>query len=57
VTDERRAAIEHRIVVYQVLYAVGALLCFVSTYVSIAVIGLVLLNSVLAPRHRLLARL
>jgi uncharacterized membrane protein len=57
VTDERRAAIEHRIVVYQALYAAGALLCFVSTYLSIAVIGLVLLNSVLAPRTRLLARL
>jgi len=41
----------------QGLYALGAALCFVNTYVSIAVILLVQLNYVLAPRFRPLYRL
>ena len=45
-----------RILVYQALYAVGALLCVVSPYFSIAFILLVQLNSVLAPRVGPLAR-
>lgn len=57
ITVEMRAAVERRIVVAQALYALGALLCLVSTYVSIAVIVLVQLNYVIAPRIRPLYRL
>lgn len=52
VTADVRAAAERRIVVAQLLYAVGALLCLINTYVSIAVIVLVQLNYVIAPRIR-----
>lgn len=45
-----------RILVYQALYAIGALLCVVSPYLSIAAILFVQLNSVLAPRIGPLAR-
>lgn len=45
-----------RILVYQALYAVGALLCVVSPYLSIGAILFVQLNSVLAPRVGPLAR-
>ena len=44
-------AIKRRIVVAQSLYALGALLCFFSSYLSIAVIVLVQLNYVIAPRQ------
>jgi uncharacterized membrane protein len=44
------AAIKHRIVVAQALYACGALLCVVSTYASIGFIVLVQLNYAIAPR-------
>ncbi len=57
VTVETRAANERRIIVGQALYAFGALLCIVSTYVSITVIILVQLNYAIAPRIRLLYRL
>jgi len=43
-------AIQRRIVIAQALYAVGALLCVVSTYWSIAFIVLVQLNYAIAPR-------
>jgi len=43
-------AIKRRIVIAQALYAFGALLCFVSTYVSIGFIVLVQLNYAIAPR-------
>jgi uncharacterized membrane protein len=46
------AAICRRIVIAQALYAVGALLCIISTYWSIAVILLVQLNYAVAPRFR-----
>jgi hypothetical protein len=50
-------ATERRILVAQSLYALGALLCVINTYVSIAFIVLVQLNYVFAPRiwrlHRL----
>jgi uncharacterized membrane protein len=51
------SAIERRIVIAQALYAFGALLCVVNTYVSIAVIVLVQLNYAIAPRFRFLYRL
>lgn len=57
VTPEMRATIERRILIAQALYAVGAALCLINTYVSIVAIVLVQLNYVIAPRIRLLYRL
>ena len=51
-TADVRAAHESRIIGYQVLYAIGAALCLINTYVSIAFIVLLQLNSVVAPRMR-----
>jgi uncharacterized membrane protein len=48
--QEVTAAICRRIVVAQSLYAFGAALCTVSTYLSIAFIALVQINYVVAPR-------
>ena len=45
-------AIRRRILIAQSLYGVGALLCLVSTYVSIAWIVVVQLNYAVAPRLR-----
>lgn len=50
VTAERRSATERRIVFYQALYAVAMLLCVVNTYISIALLILLQLNSAIAPR-------
>jgi uncharacterized membrane protein len=47
-----RNAVQRRIVVAQSLYALGAVLCFVSTYLSIALIVAVQLNYAIAPRLR-----
>jgi uncharacterized membrane protein len=55
-TADVLAAAERRIVIYQMLYTFGALLCIVNTYLSIAFIVLLELNSVIAPRIRLLNR-
>lgn len=44
------SAIKRRILVAQALYAFGAMLCFISTYWSIAFIVIVQLNYVIAPR-------
>jgi len=41
---------KRRVITYQALYAFGALLCVFNTYVSIAFIVLLELNSVIAPR-------
>ncbi len=57
VTAEMRSVMYRRIIVAQALYAVGALLCVINTYVSIAAIVLVQLNYVFAPRIRALYRL
>lgn len=48
--DEVRGSICRRIVIAQSLYAAGAALCFISTWVSIGVIVLVQLNYAIAPR-------
>jgi uncharacterized membrane protein len=48
--DEIRSSICRRILIAQSLYAVGALLCFINTWVSIAAIVLVQLNYAIAPR-------
>lgn len=55
-TPEVRSATIRRIVIYQSLYAVGALLCIISTYVSIAFLIFLQLNAVIAPRIRFLDR-
>ena len=51
---EVRNSICRRVLIAQSLYAVGAALCFINTYVSIAAIVLVQLNYAIAPRlwHR-----
>jgi uncharacterized membrane protein len=56
-TEEIRRAIDRRIVVAQSLYAFGAALCIINTYVSIAFIVLLQLNYAIAPRIRVLFRL
>jgi uncharacterized membrane protein len=48
--EEIRASICRRILIAQSLYAVGALLSFINTWVSIAAIVLVQLNYAIAPR-------
>jgi uncharacterized membrane protein len=47
---EVRGSICRRIVIAQSLYAAGAALCFINTWVSIAAIVLVQLNYAIAPR-------
>ena len=49
--------VERRIVIAQALYALGAMLCIISTYWSIAFIVLVQLNYAIAPRIGFLSRL
>jgi uncharacterized membrane protein len=50
--EEIRGSICRRVLIAQSLYAAGAALCFLSTYVSIAVIVLVQLNYAIAPSFR-----
>jgi uncharacterized membrane protein len=50
--DDVRLSICRRILIAQSLYAVGAALCFVRVWLSIAVIVLVQLNYAIAPRLR-----
>jgi TMEM175 potassium channel family protein len=52
-----RKAVERRILGAQALYALGAALCVVNTYASIAFIVLVQLNFAVAPRIRWLSRI
>jgi uncharacterized membrane protein len=49
---ELPSAVCRRVVIAQALYAFGALLCVLSTYLSIAFIVLVQLNYAIAPRFR-----
>ena len=56
-TSEFHRAMRRRIIGAQSLYAFGALLCIISTYVSIGFIVLVQLNFALAPRIRWLSRI
>jgi uncharacterized membrane protein len=57
VTPAMREAGRRRIVIAQALYALGAVLCIINTYVSIAFIVLVQLNYAVAPRIRPLDRI
>ena len=52
ISEEVRLSICRRILIAQILYAVGAALCSVSVWLSIAVIVLVQLNYAIAPRFR-----
>jgi len=52
-----RCAIERRILIAQALYACGAALCFIDTRISIAVILLLQLNYVFAPKLPLISRI
>ena len=57
VTLPIQCAVERRIVAGQVLYLIGAALCFVDVYWSIAFIVLVQINFALAPRIPFLSRI
>ena len=56
ISPEVSRAIRRRFLVAQALYAFGAVLGVVSTYLGIAFIVLVQLNFAVAPRIRLLSR-
>jgi TMEM175 potassium channel family protein len=56
-TDAARAALERRIVVAQILYAIAILFSIFNTYVSIAIIVLLQLSSAIAGRFSPLNRL
>jgi uncharacterized membrane protein len=56
VTGATVAAMERRIIAYQALYAVGALLSLASTYASIGFIIAVQLNAAITPRFWILDR-
>jgi len=45
-------AIRNRVIIAQILYAMAALLCFISTYLSIGIIIVIQLNYALAPSFR-----
>ena len=55
-TDEMRAALKRRIVVYQALYALASLTCLINTYLAIGLLVALQLNSVIAPRIGILDR-
>jgi uncharacterized membrane protein len=55
-TAEMRAALERRIVVYQVLYALAAVTCLIDTYLAIGLIVALQLNAVISPRIWILDR-
>jgi uncharacterized membrane protein len=55
-TQDMRAAMKRRIVVYQCLYALAALTCLINTYLAIGLLVALQLNSVLAPRIGILDR-
>jgi hypothetical protein len=50
VSLETRSANERRIIFYQAFYAVAVLFCVINTYISIAPLILMQLNSAIAPR-------
>jgi uncharacterized membrane protein len=55
-TDEMRAAMRRRIVVYQCLYALATLSCLINTYLAIVLLFALQLNAVIAPRIWILDR-
>jgi uncharacterized membrane protein len=57
VTEEVDCAVRRRVIGAQALYAAGAALCVINTYVSIAFIVLVQINFAAAPRIRWLSKI
>jgi uncharacterized membrane protein len=55
-TQDMRAAMKRRIIVYQCLYALAALTCLINTYLAIGLLVALQLNSVIAPRIGVLDR-
>jgi uncharacterized membrane protein len=55
-TQDMRAALERRIVVYQGLYALAALTCLVNSYIAIGLLVVLQVNSVVAPQVGILGR-
>ena len=55
-TEEMRAAMARRIVVYQTLYALAALTCLINTYLAIGLLFALQVNAVIAPRIWILDR-
>jgi uncharacterized membrane protein len=55
-TNEMRAAMAQRIVVYQSLYALAALTCLINTYLAIGLLFALQVNAVVAPRIWILDR-
>jgi uncharacterized membrane protein len=55
-TEEMRAAMTRRIVVYQILYALAALTCLINTYLAIGLLVALQVNAVIAPRIWILDR-
>jgi uncharacterized membrane protein len=55
-TEDMRAALKRRIVIYQCLYALAALTCLINTYLAIGLLVALQLNSVIAPRIGILDR-
>ncbi len=55
-TEDMRAAMKRRIVVYQCLNALAALTCLINTYLAIGRLVALQLNSVIAPRIGILDR-
>ncbi|MEL7669300.1 hypothetical protein [Methanobacterium sp.] len=45
-------SLRNRIITAQIFYAIAALLCFISTYLSIAILIAIQLNYALAPSFR-----
>jgi len=56
-SPQTKTAVDRRIIIAQALYAIGAALCLINTYWSIAFIFLLQLNYAIAPRIRILDRL
>jgi TMEM175 potassium channel family protein len=55
-TEDMRAALRRRIIVYQALYALATLTCLINTYLAIGLLIALQLNSVIAPRIGILDR-
>jgi uncharacterized membrane protein len=55
-TEDMRAAMTQRIVVYQALYALATLTCLINTYLAIGLLVALQLNAVIAPRIWILDR-
>jgi uncharacterized membrane protein len=55
-TEDMRAALKRRIVIYQCLYALAAATCLINTYLAIGLLVALQLNSVITPRIGILDR-